>query len=147
MVRNLAMWVLTGGLFYLFQSSAFLARMLPALFGSILVGVPFLLREQMGKKAGLLFALFLAVDPALVAASRQADSLMIAVASLLLFGLFVLKKQPEWSGVFLALTLLSGPDLWPGLLALAGAGVWLLLRKKRLDTDLDLPGVAGFAGF
>ncbi len=63
--------VLTGGLFYLFQSSAFLARLLPALFGSLLVGMPFLLREQLGRKAGLLFALFLAVDPALVAASAR----------------------------------------------------------------------------
>ncbi len=139
--------VLTGGLFYLFQSSAFLARLLPALFGSLLAGIPFLLREQLGRKAGLLFALFLAVDPALVAASRQVDSLMIAAASLLLFGIFVIKKQPELSGVFLGLSLLSGPDLWPGLLALAGAGVWLLLRNKRLETDLDLPGLADLQGF
>lgn len=139
--------VLTGGLFYLLQSTAFLARLLPALFGSLLAGMPFLLREQLGKKAGLLFALFLAVDPALVAASRQADSLMIAVASLLLFCVFVLKKQPEVSGVFLALSLLSGPDLWAGVLALVGAGVWLLLRKKRLDGDLNLPGVTGLQDF
>ena len=139
--------VLTGSLFYLFQSTAFLARLLPALFGSLLVGIPFLLREQPGKKAGLVFALFLAVDPSLVAASRQADSLMIAAASLLLFGVFISKKQSAWSGIFLALAFLSGPDLWPGLLALAGAGVWLLLRKKRLDADLDLPGFSGLQDF
>ena len=132
--------VLTGSLFYLFQSTAFLARLLPALFGSLLVGIPLFLREQLGRKAGLVFALFLAVDPALVASSRQVDSLMIAASSLLLFGVFVWKKQAAWAGVFLALAFLSGPDLWPGLLVLAGAGVWLYLRQKRLEAALDLPG-------
>ncbi|MDX9864591.1 MAG: hypothetical protein RBT34_07290, partial [Anaerolineaceae bacterium] len=139
--------VLTGSLFYMFQSTAFLARLLPALFGSLLAGLPFLLREQLGRKAGLVFALFLAVDPALVAASRQADSLMIAAASLLMFGVHLYKKHEAWAGVFLALAFLSGPDLWPGLLALAGAGVWLYLRKKRLGTALDLPGLPGSQNF
>jgi hypothetical protein len=139
--------VLTGVLFYLFQSSAFLARLLPAVFGSLLVGMPFFLREQLGRKVGLVFALFLAIDPALVAASRQADSLMITVASLLLFAVFLSRKQAVWAGIFLALAVLSGPDLWPGLLALTGAGVWLRLRKKRVDEVLDVPGYQGMRGF
>jgi hypothetical protein len=139
--------LLTGSLFYLFQSTAFLARLLPALFGSLLVAIPFLLREQLGKKAGLLFALFLAIDPALLATSRQADSLMITVASLLLVGVFVIKKQSVLTGIFLALAFLSGPDLWPGLLMLAAAGAMLPIRKKRLESGFDLPGFEGLQGF
>jgi len=139
--------LLTGGLFYMFQSSAFLARLLPALFGSLLVGGPFLLREQLGKRAALLLALFLAIDPALLAASRQVDSLMITVASLLFTGIFVIKRQTVLSGVFLALAVLSGPDLWPGLFMLAAAVVMLRLRKKRIEADLELPGYEGIQGF
>jgi len=139
--------LLTGGLFYLLQSSAFLARLLPALAGSMLVGLPYLLREHIGRKAALLLTVFLAVDPGLVAASRQADSLILAMTFLLLALVFVGRKHAAWSGIFLGLALLSGPDLWTGVLAIAGAGLILYWRKQRNEEDLDLPGVDKLDGF
>ncbi|MCD4673365.1 MAG: glycosyltransferase family 39 protein [Anaerolineaceae bacterium] len=123
--------LLTGSLFYFFRATNVLARLVPAVAGSLLIGVPFLLREQFGKKAALLFAFFLAIDPAFLAVSRQANSLILAIAFLLLAAACFLKKQPAIFGIFCALAFLSGPDLWPGLLSLAAAGAFIVIRKKR----------------
>ena len=128
---------LTAVLFFIFGSFNFLARFWPALAGSALVFVPLVFREQVRPRPALILAFFFAIDPAFVALSRQAGGPILTVAASLLAAGFWLRRQPRLAGIFLALALLSGPALWPGLLGLLLA--WMLSRftytGKQVDTD------------
>lgn len=115
---------LTAILFFVFGSFNFLARFWPALAGTALVFVPFLFRDWLKPRAAPLLAFFFAIDPALVALSRQAGSPILAVTASLLAVGFWIRRQPRAAGIFLALALLSGPALWAGLLGLLLA--WML---------------------
>lgn len=133
---------LTAVLFFVFGDFNFLARFWPALAGTALVLVPFLFREWIKPRAALLLAFFFAIDPALVALSRQAGSPILAVSASLLAAGFWVRNRPRAAGVFLALALLSGPALWAGLLALLLA--WMLWQftdarqgNKHVDTRPD----------
>lgn len=114
----------SGLVFALFGSNNFLARLWPALAGAGLVLVPWLFHRQLGAKAGLILALGLALDPGLVALSRQAGSSMPALSlTMLAVGLAV---NGWWlgAGILGGLALLSGPSLLHGLVGLAvGAGL------------------------
>jgi hypothetical protein len=115
----------TGSLFFLFGATNFLARFLPALTGSLLAALPWLFHERLKPAPGLLLAFFLALDPGLVALSRQAGSPMPALAFTLLAWASWWKGQPRLAGALAGLALLSGPALWPGLLGMGLAwGVW-----------------------
>lgn len=110
--------ILTAGSFALLGSNAFLARFWPALLGSLLAILPFFIRKPLGRDAALLLALALAVDPGLVALSRQASGSMIGLG-LAAFGLLAWSRQRvTLAGVLAALALLSGPELLFGLLTL-----------------------------
>lgn len=120
----------TALLFFLFGATDFLARFLPALTGSLLVGLPFLFRQRLKPTPSLLLAFFLALDPGLIALSRQAGGPMPAVAFSLLAWAFWWRGNPRTAGALAALALLSGPALWPGLLGLGLA--WGLGELSRL---------------
>ena len=123
--------ILTGALFNLFPVVNALARLVPALAGSLLALLPLLLKRFTAgsyrlRRAGLLLAFFLALDPGLVSLSRLAGSPMTALSlSLLTLGL-VIDRKPKLAGVLAALALLSGPALLEGLLGLGLA--WLAAR-------------------
>jgi hypothetical protein len=112
--------LLTSVLFFAYGGGTnFLARLLPALTGSALVLVPFLFQERLKPRPSLILAFFLALDPGLVAISRQAGSPILALTFLFLaWGLWE-NKRTRWAGVFAGLALLSGSSLWEGLFALA----------------------------
>jgi hypothetical protein len=116
----------TSFLFFLFGSSDFLARFVPALTGSALVFVPYLFRQRLRAVPSLLLAFFLALDPGLVSLSRQAGSLIPALTFVLLAWAFWWANRPRAAGIFAGLALLSGPSVWAGLLGL-GLG-WVLRR-------------------
>ncbi|MCC7511870.1 MAG: hypothetical protein IT296_04385, partial [Anaerolineae bacterium] len=131
---------LTAVLFFIFGSFNFLARFWPALFGTALVFAPLLLRDRLTPRPALLLAFFFALDPALVSLSRQAGGPILAVTSSLLAAAFWTRSRPRLAGVFLALALLSGPALWPGLLGLLLA--WMLAqfmsaRPASAETESD----------
>ncbi|MBI5935175.1 MAG: hypothetical protein HY867_15855 [Chloroflexi bacterium] len=117
---------LTAILFFIFQSSNFLARLIPALFGAAIVAVPFLFRDLIKPRPAAILAFLFAIDPAFVALSRQAGSPILAVTCFLLAAGFWFRRQSVPAGVFLALALLSGPSLWAGLLGLLLA--WMLTQ-------------------
>ncbi len=114
---NIAYVNLTALLFFVFGSTNFFARFLPALAGSALALTPLLFRQWIRPRAAILLAFFLAIDPGLVALSRQAGSPIPAVTFSLLAVGFWLRRQPRLAGIFLALALLSGSALWAGLLS------------------------------
>lgn len=110
--------LLTAALMFVFRASDWVARFWPALAGSLLVLLPVLFRGRIGKLPALLLAFFLALDPGLVAVSRQAGSLPLVIFSVLLaIGMWI-NGRTLLAGIAAGLALLSGPAVWPGLIGL-----------------------------
>jgi hypothetical protein len=129
--------LLTTVITFLFRASNFTARFWPALAGTVLIGAAWLLKDRIGRRAALVLAFFLAFDPGLVAISRQAGSISLAVACLGLGIAFALRRSEIGVGVFAGLSVLCGPQIWPGLIAL-GITAWLL-RSKTQSGELRQP--------
>ena len=71
--------------YFLFGVSDFTARLVPALFGTALVGLPYLLRRWLGRAGALCAAFFLLVGPSFLYYSRYIrNDIYICVWSLLL---------------------------------------------------------------
>ncbi len=110
---------ITGLLFWVFGSSDTIARLLPALAGTLLCFSPFYFRPWLGRQAALIMGAGLALDPGLVAISRLAGGPMPAIG-LLLFGLGLLAaRNIVLSGAVLGLALLAGPAAWQGAVIIA----------------------------
>jgi hypothetical protein len=121
--------LLTSIPFYLFESSNFFARFIPALSGSLIVFAPSLFRRKLGERVSLLLAFLLALAPGLVAVSRQATGTALAVT----FGAFAvglwLNDKPRLAGIFGGIALLGGSAAWMGLVSLAATS---FLAQKLL---------------
>ncbi|HNT53822.1 MAG TPA: hypothetical protein PKG95_03865 [Anaerolineaceae bacterium] len=120
--------LLTGILFALFQATDFIARLIPALAGSLLVISPLILQRQLGRWPAIILAIGLALDPGLTAISRQAGGIIIGLTGTLFALGFYLKHSAPAFGVCLALALLGGPTLLPGWLAL---GIAILILRHH----------------
>ncbi len=128
--------LLTAAAFFVFGTSEFLARFWPALLGTGLVLAPYLYRERLGRMAALVLALALAIEPVLVAASRQADGRMLAVAGLALAGGFWLKGWLPGIGIGAGVAVLGGASAWNALLAVTlGCGVLRWTAPKPAAED------------
>ena len=130
---------LTGLLFNVFQSTEFIARLMPAFLGTILVSLPFIFRKQLGHRAALLISFGLAIDPGLVSLSRQAGSDISGITLLFIAFIFFYFKKDIWAAVMFALSLLSGVSIIYGLIIL-GLAYFLktIIRKEgftKLNTD------------
>lgn len=109
---------LTGINFLLFSASNFMARLWPALSGSLVVFIPYLFSKLIGKWPAVLGSILLALSPDMVGPSRIIGSPMMAMVFLLLaLGLF-LRKKPILTGLCLGLGLMSGPGFWFGAVIL-----------------------------
>lgn len=130
----------TSILFYLFDSTTFLARFLPAFFGSILVFLPGLLRKKAGDAPTVILAFLLAVEPGLVAASRVVGGDMLALVCVTFALAYGLKRRFIPTGGFAALALLSGSMAWHGILVL---GLTILITHWLIHTEksTDLTGI------
>jgi hypothetical protein len=115
--------LLTSALFFLFRDTNALARLVPALAGSLLILLPLLFRRLLAGSrwlitAGVIMAYGLALDPGLVALSRMVGGPILAVG----FGLFSIglafKRRWALAGIFAGLALLSGVAAIQGLLIL-----------------------------
>jgi len=110
---------LTSLTFALLPSSEFTARLWPALLGATLALIPFFFRRWLGRETALVLAFGLALDPGLVAVSRQVGSPVLALVFTLLALGFALNDLSVLAGIAAGLALLSGPPLLPGLVGLA----------------------------
>ena len=117
--------LLTSVLFGVIEATNFMARVLPALVGSALVFVPYFFQDKIKPRPALILAVLFAIDPGLVALSRQANGTMLAVTFLLFAWAMWRHQRPILAGVLAGLALLSGPSLWAGLLTLGLT--WLFL--------------------
>ena len=126
----------TSIFFFLYGGGTnFLARIIPALIGSLLVFVPLLFTERIKPRSSLLLAFFIALDPGLVSLSRQAASPILAIAFLLCAWGYFNQKRFNLAGIFAAFALLSGPSIWLGILGLAIT--WAILQgiNSRRETN------------
>lgn len=127
----------TALVFLLFGANDATVRLLPALSGIALSGLPWLLRGQIGPWASLACGFFLATSPTLVLYSRRVDSAVLvaclAVAVIVFLLRFVRERDERWvvaTALGLGALLASGPS---GYTAVAGvlavgvaqlAGIW-----------------------
>lgn len=116
----------TSILFAVINITNFMARFVPALVGSALVFAPYLFREKVKPRPALSLAFLIAIDPGLVALSRQAGGTILAVTFLLFAWGMWRNSRAIPAGIFAGFALLSGPSLWAGLLVLGLT--WLFLQ-------------------
>jgi len=139
--------LLTSQLFSILGDTNFLARFFPALAGSLIIWLPYYFQRWMGpstwlQRAGLVMAFGLAIDPGLVSVSRQAGSLMPAMAFTLLGLACLYNRRMVWAGIFAGLALLSGLAFLQGILILGVSwGLYRLIGRK-LDQPQPVEGGA-----
>ncbi len=114
----------TSILFNVFNGSNFLSRFIPSVAGSLLVFSPLLFKRYIGSFSALILAFGLALDPSLIAISRNAGGGAAALTSLVFFIGFLLNGNMVGSGISLGLALLGGPDFWHGIFIVSIA--WVL---------------------
>jgi hypothetical protein len=131
-------YILFTSLFFaIIKSTNFMARVLPALVGTVLVFAPFYFREKIKPRAALILAFFIAIDPGLVALSRQSNGTILAVTFLLFAWGMWINRRVTAAGIFLGLALLSGPSIWSGLLILGLTGFFLRFIQPKPIIDQE----------
>ncbi|NPV77011.1 MAG: hypothetical protein HPY59_11630 [Anaerolineae bacterium] len=137
----------TGFVFFLFESSNLLARLLPAFAGSIMTLGPYLYRKALGRNSALFLAFGLALSPALVGASRQADGLTFSLCFATLATGFFLNNSPAMAGIMAGLALLGGPTIWMLLFILGVVFLWgrLFSPRERIEGEPQAEEVVSLA--
>ncbi len=132
-------------LYILFGANDSVARVLPALAGTLMVGLPYLLRTYLGRRGALVTAAILGLSPSFVFFSRQLSGEIVVAASLLvlmagLFGYLGLGKVLHLylAAGALAVAVVAGGAAYAGLLALGGffLAVALYFRYAKGETPL-----------
>ncbi len=122
-------------LFFLFSSTNFLARFLPALSGTLLILPLYWLRTRIHPRVILLLAFAFAIDPGLVSLSRTLDSTIPALALLFFTTTFWLNKKYSFSGIAAALLILCGSA---GVFAILTFGLATLI-SLGFEKQLQIP--------
>jgi hypothetical protein len=135
---NPGYFILTTLVFYLFEAGNALARFWPAILGSLLVLSPYGFRRTLGRKASMVMAFGLTLDPGMLALSRLAGGPMMAVGFSSLMLVLIFAGNPIWAGIFGGLALISGPSVFFGILILLvtfGVAHFAKVLPKRGDTE------------
>lgn len=126
----------TAAVFFFFEDSTLLARVLPALFGSALILAPLFLQKKYSPTVLLILSIGLAFDPSLVAMSRTADSHIITLAVFSFLLIAMLWDKAIWFGILAGLLLLSGPNIGLLLLILSGVFIWDWFTGRSMINSL-----------
>jgi hypothetical protein len=127
----------TSVFFAIIESTNFMARVVPALAGSALVFAPYFFREKLKTRPALILAFLFAIDPGLVALSRQSGGAILAVTFLLFAWGMWINRRLTLAGIFLGLALLSGPSAWSGFLTIGLT--WFFLGGMKSKPAEDQP--------
>jgi len=112
-------------IFALFNASDANARLIPVFVGSVLILLPALIRNELGRVGALIASAFFAFAPSLVFFSRYADGAM--PAAVFGFAAFAFAwryannaapRDLNLAAAFAALALISVPDVWTIVLAI-----------------------------
>jgi uncharacterized protein (TIGR03663 family) len=133
---------LTAAMYALFGASDFTARLAPALMGTLMVPMPYLLRRQLGRVAAFAAAVLLAVGPSYLYFSRFAreDIYIASVTLALLVVVFRFldrprRHHPALIGGLLALSFSIKESTYITLFV-AGTFVLVVLASKHRDRVL-----------
>jgi hypothetical protein len=124
--------IATTGLFFIFSDSEFLARLIPALAGSLICLIPLAFRRYLGRKTALIAAFGLALDGGWLAASRQAGSQTWAILFFLATIWALTSRRWKIAGVFSGLLLLGGVEVWKGVIPF---GVAILAYHRWVNRE------------
>jgi uncharacterized protein (TIGR03663 family) len=123
--------------FLLFGATDMAARILPALFGSLLVLFPTLLRRDLGRAGALIASALMIYSPSLVLFSRQADGAIIGVTCGLAAIAFASRyfdnhtpRELYLATIAFALALLSSSQVWTIVLAMV---LFVLVARIRRE--------------
>ncbi len=128
-------------LFALFGAGDGVARLLPALMGTLLVLLPFLWRERLGEWGAVAASLVLLCSPTLLFAARHLEPTMVGLfgAALLLTATILPRPKADLvAALGLAVGMTGGPAFYDLLLAAAVAwGLDRLLSSERAPLSLQ----------
>lgn len=99
-------------LFFVFSISNFSARLFPALIGSLLPLIPFLYKKWIGSFFSIILSILLIIDPVIIAASRQADSRVLALFFAALFFALIFQSRYLIAGISAGFFIMSGTFSW-----------------------------------
>jgi hypothetical protein len=121
--------------FFALGRSEFTARLVPAIFGCLIIFVPFLFHKYIGKETALILSVLLMFEPGLAAYSRMVDGAIISICGLLFAAGFFINRKFVLAGIATGFALLGSPIIWPGLIAI-GLAFWLSVRKKSENESI-----------
>ncbi len=139
---------LTSILFTVFSATGFWACFWPAVFGSLIVFIPLFFKDWFGQRGAILLAFFLALDPGLVAVSRNAGGTMITLVSFLAFIGALKNRKTTLAGIAAGLVILGGGSSWPVIISgvLVASIFFFSLpaeeRKAKISNGVDWKGFA-----
>ncbi len=113
----------TALFFRMFGVSDFSARLFPALAGTALALIPFLMQEKIGSRRAVLLAFLFAVDPVLLFWSKRADALIPAILAVTAAAAFYASGKGFLSAFFMLAALGGGSRFAPALPAVLA--VWM----------------------
>jgi uncharacterized protein (TIGR03663 family) len=142
----------TALLYLLFEASDYVARVAPALAGTLMVGAPYLLRPRLGRKGALFASAFLTFSPSLIFFSRQLNGEIIAATACLALvaGVFGYASQGRsWqlylAAAALAVALLASGATYATLVVLAGFFLVAIARSRSGSSVEPSPWTELFA--
>lgn len=131
--------------FMAFGASDAMARFWPALVGAVIVILPYLLRDRLGRCGAIAASFLLALSPSFVYFSRTVSGTVLVAASVLTFLVaahrYVATRQKGHiylGGIALALGLMSAATIYTMLVAALIFGGYLWLRNRRDPGDTEL---------
>jgi len=157
-------FLVTSAIFALVGVSDFTTRLLPALLGTAIVPLPFLLRRELGRVGALFSAVVLTLSPSFLYFSRfYRDDIYVACFTLgmaMCFWRFLRSRRPGWFVAALALLSLSFTAMENTFITafIFGTFVLLTLVYERWSPDRQVllaairtinldAALAGFAAF
>lgn len=137
--------LLTQFLFSLFLDSNFVARLVPALLGGCIVFVPYLFRKHLGRWAAVILGFGLAIDPGMIAASRQPGSPMLAIVMFVFMAGCLINGYEAWAGAFGALALMGGAGVWQAVVAVLLSLLWGKALRRGQEGSVNIVDWAGIS--
>ena len=119
--------------FFLFGQSRFGARIWTILPGSLIVLLPYFIRNKIGKKLSLIIAVLVSLEPFLLTNSLQIGSNIWAILGLSVFLIGLINNCRWLSVVSAVIILLSGRGLLPSLIMLGGI---VIIDRYLLKNEL-----------
>lgn len=137
-----------SALMAIFGAGDGLARFWPAVVGAGMALLPLLFRRWLGRVPAIILAFFIALDPVLISASRQANASVLAAAFLLAAVGFICTRKWSAAGIFAGLALAGGEYFWFGavVLGLAVLILWGIGSKKNGQSDEEPAAMTAFDG-